>query len=392
MIYLAGATAARTADEMSGPALLLLGLAVTGSAQAGSLLFAGLTVSAAVGGPLLGAFLDRSDRPGRLLAWTLAGYAAGLAVITVSVGRIPTAAVVVVAAAAGLLAPALAGGWTSRVADVVPAAAVARGYALDAATYSAAALAGPALAGLVAEAAGAAWAMTTVTAMLLLATPAAWHLPPTAGNRGAAGTRPALSQDLLAGLRLITGSRALLRVTACSMLAYLGAAMLVVACPLLGRQYLGSADRGALLLSVLAAASLATNAVVSRRPPRHSPDAIFAVALAVSAAAYLGLVLAGGIGWVIAAIAVIGAAEGRQIASMFSIRHREAPPRQRAQVFTTAASLKISAGAAGAVLAGQLAARSTGLVLAGAAAAELAALAAFAVMAWGSRRSVTEPG
>ena len=78
--YLAGATAARTADEMSAPALLLLGLAVTGSARSAALLYAGLTISAAAGGLVLGALLDRSDRPGRLLGWALTGYAAGLAV------------------------------------------------------------------------------------------------------------------------------------------------------------------------------------------------------------------------------------------------------------------------------------------------------------------------
>jgi MFS family permease len=388
--YLAGATIARTADEMSAPALLLLGLAMTGSAQTGSLLYAGLTVSGACGGPLLGAFLDRSERPGRLLAWTLAGYAAGLTVITVSLGRVPTAAVVGVAVLAGLLAPALAGGWTSRLADAVPAAAVTRGYSLDAATYSAAALAGPALAGLVAAAAGADWAMAAVTALLLLATPAAWRLPGPAARRPAPGqvepaaqldpAAPTLSKDLLAGLRVIIRNRALLRVTVCSMLAYLGSAMLVVACPLLGRRYLGDADRGALLLSVLAAASLATNAVVSRWPSRYSPDTIFAAGLAVAAVGYVGLVLAPGTGWVIATIAVIGAAEGRQIASMFAIRHREAPRRLHAQVFTTAASLKISAGAAGAALAGQLAGQSTGLVLMVAATAQFGALVAYAVL------------
>ncbi|NEB11953.1 MFS transporter, partial [Streptomyces coelicoflavus] len=66
--YLAGATAARAGDEMSGPALLLAGLAVTGSATGASSLLAGITVAAAVGGPVLGALLDRAVRPGRLLA------------------------------------------------------------------------------------------------------------------------------------------------------------------------------------------------------------------------------------------------------------------------------------------------------------------------------------
>ncbi|NED38489.1 MFS transporter, partial [Amycolatopsis sp. SID8362] len=44
--YLAGATLARTGDELSGPALLLLGL--TAGPHAGSALLAGLTAAAAL--------------------------------------------------------------------------------------------------------------------------------------------------------------------------------------------------------------------------------------------------------------------------------------------------------------------------------------------------------
>ena len=82
----------------------------------------------------------------------------------------------------------------------------------------------------------------------------------------------------------------------CSVVAYLGVGMLVVACPLLGAGYLGGADRGALLLSVLAAASLATNAALARWPARLAPDTLFALATALAGGAYLGLALAPGAG------------------------------------------------------------------------------------------------
>ena len=52
--YLAGAAVARAGDEMSGPALLLLGFAVTGRPETGSGLLAGLTIAGAAGGPLFG--------------------------------------------------------------------------------------------------------------------------------------------------------------------------------------------------------------------------------------------------------------------------------------------------------------------------------------------------
>ncbi len=62
--YLGGAAAARAGDEMSGPALLLLGFAATGRPSAGSELLAGLTIAAAAGGPVFGALLDRSPAAG----------------------------------------------------------------------------------------------------------------------------------------------------------------------------------------------------------------------------------------------------------------------------------------------------------------------------------------
>ena len=69
--YLGSTALSRAGDEMTGPALLLAGFAVTGSPAAGAALLAALTIAAAVGGPLFGVLLDRSPRPDRVLALTL---------------------------------------------------------------------------------------------------------------------------------------------------------------------------------------------------------------------------------------------------------------------------------------------------------------------------------
>ncbi|HEX3491316.1 MAG TPA: MFS transporter [Streptosporangiaceae bacterium] len=382
--YLGGATVARTADEMSGPALLLLGLAVTGSARTAALLYAALTIAGGCGGPLFGVLLDRSPAPGRLLAGALAGYAAGLAVVAISLGHQPVIVVAALAAAAGFLAPSITGGWTSRLADILPAPRLARGYSLDVGTYSAAALIGPALAGLVAGAAGAGWAMAAAVALLLVAAPAAGRLPRRSVPNSPAPSRPAnpgpsVLADLRAGFGAIVRVRPLLRITACSVIAYVGVGMLFVAYPLLGQRHLGGADRGALLLSLLAAVSLATNAVLSRWPPRLAPDTVFALATALAGLAYASLAVAPSAGWVIAAVVLAGIADGPQLSAVFAIRHREAPDRLRAQVFTTGASLKIVAGSLGAALAGHLAA-SPPVMLAVAAATQVAALAVFVIL------------
>jgi hypothetical protein len=91
--------------------------------------------------------------------------------------------------------------------------------------------------------------------------------------------------------------------------------------------------------------------------------------------------------WIVALVGVIGLADGPQLAAVFAVRQREAPPRLRGQIFTTAAGLKISAGALGAGLAGTLAQNSLTLVLATAAAAQAAA-----VTVGLTRRQPRQPG
>src|SRR5215475_981405 len=200
--YLAGAAAARAGDEMSGPALLLLGFAVTGRPETGSGLLAALTIAGAAGGPLFGALLDRSRRPDRLLAWTLVAYALGIVAVQAATGQLPTPALVAIALLAGLFNPAVTGGWTAQLPRVVTGRELDRGSALDALTYTAASLAGPALAAAVAAGLGARPAVLTAAALVALAIPAARSLsryrpepPATAGGRSGfpppAGHEPA---------------------------------------------------------------------------------------------------------------------------------------------------------------------------------------------------------
>ena len=336
--YLAGAAAARAGDEMSGPALLLLGFAVTGRPATGSELLAGLTIAAAVGGPAFGAVLDRSRRPDRVLAATLVAYALGILAIDAAVGRLPIPLVVAVALAAGLFGPAVAGGWTAQLPRVVTGAGLARGSALDAMSYSAASLAGPALAALIAAAFGPRWAVVTAAALVGLAVPAARAL---ARYRPAAPSAPvqAAYRQVVAGFAVIAARRPLLRATVTSVVSYVGIGMLLVCCPVLGAQRLGGADRGALLISAMAACSLIANALLARRPRRGDPDTgVFASTLVIGASMAAAAIAPG---WLtVLAVAIGGAGEGPQLTSLFAVRHRESPEHMRGQVYTTAADRK----------------------------------------------------
>lgn len=190
--YLAGATAARAGDEASAPALVLLGLAATGSSRSAGLVLGALTAATAVGGPVLGAVLDRARRPPRLLAGCLLGYALGLALLTVVLARAALWPAVLVAVAAGAFGPALSAGWSSRLATVVPSAAIRRGYAADSASFAVSALAGPALAGVLAAALHPTHAVLAAALLLVAAVPFALGLPsgPPAPSDRAAAPRP----------------------------------------------------------------------------------------------------------------------------------------------------------------------------------------------------------
>ncbi|MFE2570250.1 MFS transporter [Streptomyces mirabilis] len=376
--YLTGAVAARAGDEMSGPALMLTGFALAGSPTDASSLLAGITISAAVGGPMLGALLDRTGRPGRLLAVALVLYAAGLGMILLGLGRMPFAVIILIAVVTGLLGPALSGGWTAQLPRVVPGGHLPRANTLDAMTFSVASLAGPALAGGAAEALGAPTAVVVSVVLIALALPAAWMLPARAGRaRGARAT--SLISELAAGMRVIVGRRALARATLTSVLSCIAQGMLTACIPVLGERLLGGADRGAVLLSCAAISALVANAVLARFPLSAAPDTIIWASALVQAAA---LALAT---WrqpvvLIVAVLIAGIGEGPQLAALFAIRHREAPEHLRAQIFTTGASLKISGFALGAAVAGPVATRSLpGALALAASAAALAALAFFAI-------------
>ncbi|WP_406628983.1 MFS transporter [Amycolatopsis sp. WGS_07] len=362
--YLTGAAAARTGDELSSPAVLLLGVGASG-AVAGSTLLAGLTVSAAVGGPLLGAVLDRSRAPGRVLAMGLIGYATGLAAITAAFGEVPFALVVGIAVVTGLLAPAIGGGWTAQVPALVPAEKLGRASMLDAMTFTVAALVGPGLAGVLAATAGAPVAMIVAGVLALVAVPFAWRLPGNGEQR-----RPRFREAAMVLVR----NPALRQSTATSTLSCVGIGMAFVCYPLIGEQRLGSAGYGTLLLIGLSVASLLANTVLSRQS--YSPDRVVQLSTVAIGIGLAGAAVAPNAVLLVAAVALTGIGEGPQLASLFAVRHREAPPEMRAQVFTTAASIKIAGIALGNAVAGPLAACSPAAGLAAAAGTQVVAAVA----------------
>ncbi|MFE6223181.1 MFS transporter [Streptomyces sp. NPDC057854] len=352
---------------MSGPALALAGFAVAGSTARAGTLLACATVAAAVGGPLLGALLDRSRWPGRLLAGALVLYAAGLGAVLLGLGRLPFAVTALLAVAAGLTGPALAGGWTAQLPRLAPAGRMARLHGLDALTFSLAALAGPALAAVAALLLGAPAALVLAAALVAAAAPVAWTLPAAAPPpRGAAGAE---------GVGAVFRRGPLLRATLTSVGCATAQGMVAACLPALGARALGGSGRGALLLSVAAGAGLAATAAHARWGCAVPPGRLLWGGALAQAAAWAavggaaggtgpagGAVALGAAAVLGVAFAVAGAAEGPQLTALFAVRHAETPSRLRGRVFTTGASLKITGFAVGAAVAGPVAAGSLSAV------------------------------
>ena len=352
--YLFGALPARLGDEMSGQAILLMGLTLTGSVALGSTVLAALTFSAAIGGPLLGAVLDRSLHPGRVLMYALGLYALGISCIALSLGHTPVGISIAIALATGFLMPAISGGWSSRLKSFVADEQMTRASAIDATTFNIAGLGGPAVAGLVAAMFGACWAVIGLAILLVVALPMAWSLPRKTISKSPAHATTFV-QDVMAGFKIIVRNKKLFRITLVSVISYMGIGMLWVIYPLVGQELFGNAGYGGILASVVSVGALVATIAYARWPTKHSPDTIAFITTLILSMAMLMLAFSGNIVLALFAMLVVGLADGPQLAAIFAVRHREAPEQSRGQVFTTGASLKITAAAIGAALAGQIA-------------------------------------
>ena len=144
--YLTVGTTSRSATESAGPALLVVAIATIGNATTGSYLVASLTASAAIGGPVVGALIDRARSPRSGFALAMVVMALGLAAVALTIGRAPVPVVMALAVVAGIGYPALTGAWSAQIARFIPPDRITKAYAADAATYSVAAVVAPPLA------------------------------------------------------------------------------------------------------------------------------------------------------------------------------------------------------------------------------------------------------
>ena len=349
LTYLATATLARAATEATGPALLLVSIAALGSGASGSYLVASLTGSAAIGGPIVGALLDRSRRPRRAFSMAMLGLSVGIIAIAVSIGHAPLPALMALAAVTGLTYPALTGAWTAQLPPLVTPRMLPRAYSADAGTYSVASIIGPP-----AAAALLAVSMTAPlwlpAALLVLALIMLRFVPLAPRPRQ---SHHSLVSDLRHGMSTIIRRLSLRRTIIITTIAFGGQAAVFICSPLIAQQLTGSLAFTGVIFGCLAAGGVLAAGLLLRFPVTR-PDATVIVTTSISGLALAAIAVAKNPPLVLIAAFIIGLTEAPQLTAMFLIRSRESPERVRGQVFTTASSLRMSAFALGSAVFGSM--------------------------------------
>ena len=358
LTFLATATLARAATESTGPALLLTSIAVLGSGASGSYLVASLTGAAAIGGPVVGAALDRSRRPQLAFSCAMLGLAFGIVGISLLIGHAPLPAVMALAAIAGLAYPALTGAWTAQLPPLVTPAMLPRAYSADAGTYSVASIIGPpAAAALIAVSVKAPLWLPVALLLMSLAMVRFVPLEPR--------VRPvhhSMLSDLRHGAATIIRRLPLRRTILITTIAFAGQAAVFVCTPLIAQQLTGSLAFAGVIFAALAAGGVLAAGLTLRYPVTR-PDATVIVTTVISGVALAVIGVAHSAPLVLIGAFVIGLTEAPQLTAMFLVRSRESPERVRGQVFTTASSLRMSAFAIGSAAFGSMLVFGTSIVI-----------------------------
>lgn len=359
--YLATGLIARAATEAASPAVLLTAIAILGKASTGSYLVAALTVAAALTGPIAGALIDRSHNPRASFTLGLSLLTGGLLGLVLTIGHAPVPLLLAFAFIAGLGFPAVTGAWSAQMPTMVSPANLHRGYSIDAGTYSIAAIIGPPAAAAMLYISDRApiWlpVVLLIVAMVMLR-----FVPLKAANHQHEGERPTLKQDLRHGIETIIHGASLRRSTFITTLGFAGQAALLITAPLLSQQLTDSLTFTGVILGFNAAGGVLAALVITKVPIRR-PDLLVIVTMTISMLALLLITVAPVLWVVLLGAFIMGATDAPMLSAMYLIRNRESTSRVRAQVFSTAASLRTAAFGLAAALFGTLLVHGTTFVL-----------------------------
>ena len=275
--------------------------------------------------PLAGALLDRYGRVRLIcLDYAVAVLTVTLLPVLAEAGRLPAGLLLVLVALSGLTLPLSASGPRALLPMLLPRDLWDRSNALDSASYRAASIAGPALAGALVAAFGssltlAAVAITWIAAGLLL-----WPLeePKAAFHRG----RNVLS-EAVDGLRYVLHNRVLRRLSIVFPVGTLAAGALNVVLPVLVLTRLrGSPVQIGLLWAAMGAGGLLANLLMGGVRTEGRENRIMAAGFSGGALSLVLVALAPSLPMAMVGMALVGACNGPIDNAMFGLRVRAIEP------------------------------------------------------------------
>ena len=374
---LGGATlVARTGATMQSLVLVLFVLGRYHSAPlAGLVVFLSLVPGLLVS-PIAGALLDRHRRM-LLIKLDYAVAAAALCAIAAldRAGALPVGALLAVVSVGSLTSPLSNSGTRSLFPVMVPRTLWERANAVDSGAYVLAAIAGPAVAGVLIGVVGAGGALVATAALYLVGLVLLLGMAEPLLERMA---MTSLVGDAWAGLRYVVAQRELRGLAVATAVSNVAFGILSVAMPvlMLGRLHSSDAGVGA-MYAVLGVAGLVAGAIAGRMDSERREVWFILFGCVVSALSMATLLIAASVGGGVLVVglgmALFGIGNGPYDIGLFSLRQRVTAPAWMGRAFAVSMSLNFIGIPVGSALSGPIVDRS---VAAAFAIAVLAAVAA----------------
>lgn len=351
--YYLAATLARVGDEMVAFTLVLLVLERTDSPALAGLTGAAYALPAVITGPLLGTWLDRTPYRRTALGLNQAVLGAVMLAMLAVVGHTAHWVTPALAALAGTTLPLVSGGFTSMLPSLVPQPLLARANSLEAASFGAATITGPAAAATIAAAVSveAAAAVIAVTATLSIF--AITRLPALPAAIDVADREPFLG-SVVAGLAHLVRTPRLRASTFTTTLLMGVIGVLLITLPLHMESLGAPRSAAGYLWTALEIGSVTTALLLGRWQTRWRPEYVVMVSVALYGLAFTTWPLASSLAVLLVLAAATGLLEGPMLPAMFSARQQYSPVELQGRVSTTAASLRVGAAALGQAAGGLL--------------------------------------
>jgi MFS family permease len=251
----------------------------------------------------------------------------------------------------GLTLPVSFTGFTSMIPLMVEQDLLPHANAVEAASQNIALIGGPALAGLLAAAAGPPAALVGEAALTLVALALILRIPDL--NRGAAAQPAPLHTMIVRGLRHIAHEPVLRVVSVATAINNVGWGMLMVVFPLWAAEDLGaSSSASGALWSAFALGSLVGALGLARFQARHPQERVVFTCMFALGVAMLTWRLAGSLPVALVLVGLTAVVEGPVMAAVFSLRQQLTPRELQAQVMGTLGSVQIAAFSIGSAIGG----------------------------------------